>query len=690
MKTHLVVILTFWSASLQGQELPRILIDTTYRTPSGSTTAVNSGGNLQTAINNAACGDILSLEAGATFTGNFTLPDKDCADGEFVVIRTSTPDGVFPRPGNRVGPSHASLMAKLTAGSGNIIASDSDADHYRFIGLEITPSAAITTLVFLEAGANSANQASHMIFDRCYIHGHATNGARRGISGQGAYISVIDSYLSDFKEVGADTQAFGAWAASGPFKLVNNYFEATSENVLFGGADPGSATYIPSDIEIRRNHFFKPLVWKADDPGYGGVNYDIKNLFELKNARRVLVEGNLFEQNWSDAQAGYAILFTVRNQNDTAPFSTVLDVTFRGNWVRSTGNGIQMLGLDDTYTSEYVERVTLEHNLITDIDTASWGGDGHLVVMNRGPKDYVMEHNTTLPPTTIVLADGTPANTGHAFRYNITQHGNYGYSGAGENCNAVLTSGTFFTSPVVSDNVIQGAAAVSCGSAYPGNDLVVNLSDVGFENLGAEDYRLDALSAYYGDAPGGADKGAWIPAVTAAASQLDWSVDVKNGYTGVAVTFGVPGLPYNQSCDVRVGSAVTTSATGPSRRTVVVTGLTPTSEYFVGIDCGTTWGGWLAWENFVAATNPGGTKTVNFTMRPPATLSTVARVLVECSTSSDMSSPVSAQDTTCDSNAACSVDVGSVPVGLNYCRHTYQTSGDATVAVGGVQVVSVN
>ena len=51
-----------------------------------------------------------------------------------------------------------------------------------------------------------------------------------------ARTAVVDSYLSDFHEVGADNQAVASWNGPGPFKIVNNYLEASSENILFGGA----------------------------------------------------------------------------------------------------------------------------------------------------------------------------------------------------------------------------------------------------------------------------------------------------------------------------------------------------------------------------------------------------------------------------------------------------------------------
>ena len=43
---------------------------------------------------------------------------------------------------------------------------------------------------------------------------------------------------------------------------------------------------MPSDIEIRRNYVFKPLSWKVGDPTYAGKHWTVKNLLELKNAKR--------------------------------------------------------------------------------------------------------------------------------------------------------------------------------------------------------------------------------------------------------------------------------------------------------------------------------------------------------------------------------------------------------------------
>jgi hypothetical protein len=57
-------------------ELPRVFLETTYQAPSGRTINVPAGGDLQAAIYNAQPGDMITLQAGATFTGNFVLPNK--------------------------------------------------------------------------------------------------------------------------------------------------------------------------------------------------------------------------------------------------------------------------------------------------------------------------------------------------------------------------------------------------------------------------------------------------------------------------------------------------------------------------------------------------------------------------------------------------------------------------------------
>ena len=74
-----------------------------------ATIVVRAGDNLQTALNTAQPGDVLMLDAGATFTGNFTLPVKSGAS--YITIRSSAADALLPATGVRITPAHATLLA---------------------------------------------------------------------------------------------------------------------------------------------------------------------------------------------------------------------------------------------------------------------------------------------------------------------------------------------------------------------------------------------------------------------------------------------------------------------------------------------------------------------------------------------------------------------------------------------------
>src|SRR5580765_346552 len=336
-----VVALAFFGAAptfpAQSPERPRVFLDTTYAAPAGRQTSVAAGGDLQGALNSAQPGDTIILQAGAIYTGNFTLPVKS---GTAWIYVQSSALSSLPAAGTRVAPAQASVMPKIVSpNTSPAISTAAGAHHFRFVGVEITTTFASTSatnygLVMLEApGGNTslAQAPTDLVFDRCYIHGTPTGNVRRAIVMNSARTAVVDSYLSDLHEVGADSQALASWNGPGPFKIVNNYLEGAGENVLFGGVDPAIPNLVPSDIEIRRNHFSKPRSWRIGDPAYAGTAWTVKNILELKNARRVLVEGNLFEYTWPHSQGGFAILLTVRNQDGRAPWSVVEDVTFVSN-----------------------------------------------------------------------------------------------------------------------------------------------------------------------------------------------------------------------------------------------------------------------------------------------------------------------------------------------------------------------
>ena len=69
---------------------------------------VRAGDNLQTALNQAQPGQVVQVQAGATFDGNFILPVKTGTG--YVTVRTSTPDSELPGAG--FGTMRARMLAQ--------------------------------------------------------------------------------------------------------------------------------------------------------------------------------------------------------------------------------------------------------------------------------------------------------------------------------------------------------------------------------------------------------------------------------------------------------------------------------------------------------------------------------------------------------------------------------------------------
>jgi len=501
------------AAEPNAPEAPRTSVEIPPLTTAGRTIRVPAGGDLQKALDEAKGGDRIELEPRATYQGPFHLKAKDGND--WIVVTSA---GAVPKPGRHVQPSDAASMAKLVSGGDFVVATDPGAHHYRFVAIEFAPKAGAFVSSLLQFGDKeaSADQVPHhLIVDRSYLHGDPKIGARRGVALNAREAAIIDSYFADFKEVGADSQAIGGWNGPGPFKIANNYLEAAGENIMFGGADPKIADLVPSDIEIVRNHLTKPLRWRKGDPSFDGVEWTVKNLFELKNARRVVVNGNLLEYNWPQAQNGFAILFTVRNQDGGAPWSTIEDVTFTNNLVRHVAAGVNMLGRDDNNSSQQAKRIAIRNNVFLDVG-GKWG-PGRLFQMLDGMSGVTIDHNTAFHTGGILFGGDHAPHTSFVFQNNVVMLNEVGVIGssAGEGNDSLKR---YFPDAVFRRNVIVGGVA----GRYPtDNFFPASLQDAGLAIPRDQDFRLTLVRPYSRAATDGRDPGADADAVAKALDGLE-------------------------------------------------------------------------------------------------------------------------------------------------------------------------
>ena len=398
-------------AELPVAEAPRVFINTNYRHPSGATFFVGEGGDLQLALKEAQAGDTIVLEAGAIYSGNFTLPAKNNPGQKWIYIESSA-ISKLPAPGTRVSPSDAVNMPKIVTPNGvNAFTIASGGGYVRFVGIEMYSTSTYGAVPGHKPWPVNGfsydliygTGATHVTVDRCYLHGSDTQDINRGVGfgPNSSNIAVVDSDIRDIHGGTNDSQAFGAWASPGPFKLVNNYLAATTENVMFGGGGGYANPYVMADIEIRNNLFDKPLKWLPMTLGLT-AQWTVKNHLECKSCLRMIVTGNTMQNAWKSAdQQGENIVLTPRT-NQSGYNSVVDDITIQNNILENANWGFTIAGYDYnclvakgcTIVGE-TKRIVIQNNLILTRDPADQAIYQPMgFVMGHRMEGMLIQHNT--------------------------------------------------------------------------------------------------------------------------------------------------------------------------------------------------------------------------------------------------------------------------------------------------------
>lgn len=608
-----------------GTALVCVLLSALASTANAATISVPAGGDLQAAINLAQAGDVISLAPGASYVGNFVLPNKgDLAD--YITIRSGAPDAALPGAKIRITPAYAAQLPKIfSPNSISALRTAAGANHYRLQFLEFQANYKAYGDI-IEFGQGDSTQTTlaqvpyALVVDRVYVHGDPILGQKRGIALHSRDTTIVNSYIADCKAVGQEAQAIGGFNGPGNYDIENNYLEGSTQSFLMGGADPTIPNLVTSNIIFRGNYLSKPLAWRGPiiatpanvaatvvaaggslaagtytyrvaarvpagqtttansaasaeisatvavagagvtiswtpvvgasdyvvygrtagaeniywttaspyftDTGAAGKSgsapgatlWFVKNLFELKNAQDVLIEGNVMENLWVAAQTGYPVVFTPRNQGGTAPWAVVQRVTFQHNLVRHSAGVFNILGVDNLQPSQRANHIVVRDNILDDVNT-SWGSGSRPFQMGDGPDAVTIDHNTIISnDTSIVWLYGVPS-TGVVYTNNMSPHNSYGIMGSGSSSGTTAIN-AYMPGAVVAGNVLAGGSA----SRYPTGNFFPTVAawQSAFVNYASGDYHLTAASSYKAAGTDGLDLGA--------------NVDVINGYAAVAIS----------------------------------------------------------------------------------------------------------------------------------------------------------
>jgi hypothetical protein len=465
-----------------------------------------AGGDLQAALDAARAGDIILLDPGATYVGNFVLNAKE--GRAYVTVQTAIEGARVTGPDGRVDTSQADLLAKIrTPNAAPALRTAPGAGYWRLQFLEIHGSGGGDLVRLGDGGAAQSRLdqvPEHFVIDRCYVHGDRRQGQKRGIALNSGRTMIVNSHFAHFGIPGQETQAIAGWNGPGPFVIENNYLEAAGVNLMFGGADPGIQGLVPANITIRRNHFAKRLEWRQDN------RWVVKNLLELKSARHVTIEWNLLEYNWLHGQTGYAVVLKSWNQDGGAPWSIVEDVGIRYNVIRHVGSAFNILGRSYDHPAELTRRITIEHNLAYDVSARNWGGHGRFLLVGDGAAELSVNHNTVVQDGTFLHVYGSVGGQPQPVRglrltNNLGLHNEYGIKGDGRGVgNDTITA--FFPGAVLQSNVLAGGSA----DRYPASNLFPPADEffAQFRDPHAGDYRLKPDSPWRRAAAGGGLLGA--------------------------------------------------------------------------------------------------------------------------------------------------------------------------------------
>ena len=369
---------------------------------------LNANDDLQTVMDSytTATQDVV-ITVPATYTYTKPVVLRNRPGGHWITVQSAR----HFDPNVRVSPKDAPDMPKLVAsGQGGAIVTDPSAPskgshpgaahHYRFAGFEIIAAPGnMLNYAFIGLGTHKETDMIDVPHDisivNCYIHAPATGEMVRGIIASGDNLEFRSNYIAGFKSTFMEANAILLVNAQNVL-VENNYLDGAAENMCTDCDGTSIRGFIPSNITIRHNWFFKDPKYRALKPAVF-----VKNLLEFKNGKGITVDSNVFEHSWIQNQGGFAVLFTPRTQYGTQLPNTIQNVKFTNNVIRHVAAGISFAAYDDLSNQRANSLVRAAHfvidnNLFEDVSGSKYGSGyfGMCFQIGGPPGDMTFSNNT--------------------------------------------------------------------------------------------------------------------------------------------------------------------------------------------------------------------------------------------------------------------------------------------------------
>ena len=363
---------------------------------------------------------------------------------------------------------------------------------------------------------------------------------------------------------------------------------------------------------------------------YRGSNYYTKNLFEMKSVINLMVRGNVFENNWNNAdQSGIAVwLISQVEQGNALGWARGENINFERNIIRNSSQGIRIASQGSQTFGFRNARIAVRDNLFYKIGATDYPS---IDSRNSNPAsfagycdDCIFDHNTLISNTTggPGIEYDTKPLTRWRFANNIGYGNQYGMYGDGGSLAPYIQPGDTKHSILI-NNGDPGAPAFDMpGSPIngryvpPSTTLFTDTANLNFRLLPASPFSASCTTGCEFKATDNKDLGADIDLVESAAAgattgrlsrpeELRLRIDAGASFAIVRYQapdaaacslslFADPGRSVLHADTATTGNRLD-SRTGnisDGRRRDFVLGavslLTPGTNYFARLDCGTS------------------------------------------------------------------------------------------------------